>query len=110
MTEKLYVCQSIDNKLCLQTRADVDSWIKNAEEAHGSLEYTVVGSFIPAPNRTPYLITFKHGSIIGYEVVIAVGGNQGAKEHFLGLKRNIGKRIEIKRIQDLSSLIKEYYE
>jgi hypothetical protein len=108
-TEKLYVCQADDTSLSLQTRIDVDSWIKNAEEANGSLSYTVVGSILSGSDKPYFLLTYKNGSIIGYDVVNA-DNEEDAKTLFLAKKRNAGKKIEFKRIQDLSNLIKQYYE
>lgn len=105
--EKLYLCLGDDNSLSLQTRFEVDSWIKDAEEANGSLNQTVIGSL--DPSKSPYFfITFKNGSVLTYDLILAAD-EESAKIKVTTKKRNANKRIEFKRIQNITGLIKDYY-
>lgn len=107
--DKLYLCLSDDYQLSLQTRFEVDSWIKNAEEADGSLNQTVIGSLDPSSEHKYYFLTFKKGGNIISHDLISAGDEASAKIKVLAKKANANKRIEFKRVQDLSELIKQYY-
>ena len=106
--DKLYLCLADDNGLSLQTRFEVDSWIKDVEEADGSLNQTVIGSLDPQSKIPYFFITFKNGSVTTYDLVSAAD-EESAKIKVTTKKRNANKRIEFKRIQNLTSLIKDYF-
>lgn len=105
--EKLYLCLDDNHQLSLETRFEVDSWIKGAEEGDGSLNQTVIGSLDPE-NPIPYwFIIFKNGMTITYDLVNAAD-EASAKIKVNSKKRNAGKRIEFKRLQNLTNLIGAY--
>lgn len=114
MNDKVYVVMSDEHKLSLQTRTEVDAWIKDAEEAEGSLAYTVLGSINIGGNTIPselkfYLFTIKQENSIIYDIVEGTN-EETAKAFCLKRPRYKRKHIEIKRTQELTDLINKFYE
>lgn len=107
--EKLYVCLGDDNQVSIQSRFDVDMWLKHVEEGDGSLSQTVIGSLDQFSSHPHFFITFKNGSVLTYDIVTAPD-EASAKIKVLTKKRNANKKIEFKRIQNLTSIIKSYFE
>lgn len=105
--DKLYLCLDDSHNLSLETRFEVDSWIKEVEEGDGSLTQTVIGSLDPS-NPIPYFfVIFKNGSVVTYDLVNAAD-EESAKIKVASKKRNAGKRLEFRRLQNLTSLIKAF--
>jgi precorrin-6B methylase 2 len=108
MSEKIYVCLYENGGLSLETRFDVDAVITNAEEFQGNMPFTVLGSVKVPVILTAYLIIAKVGTTIVYNVIEAKN-EEAALSIFKSLKRNINRTVSIKRVEDLTHLIKEYY-
>lgn len=107
---KLYLCLSEGNKLFLQTRSEIDKWIKEAEEAFGSLDQTVIGS-VEVPSEIPYFfIVFMNGQKTTVYDLVQAADIESAKNKVLTKKRNAGKRIEFKRVLNIADVIREYKE
>lgn len=108
--EKLYVCLNDDNTLSLETRFDVDAAIKNAEETYNSdMPFTVIGNISTPVEGKAFMIICKNNSSVFYDVITAAS-EEKAIEKLLSKKRFLNKNIEIKRVQDLTQIILNYYE
>jgi hypothetical protein len=105
---KLYLCLSDDGKLSLQTRFEVDEWIKNIEEAMGAFSQTIIGP-VELPNEIPYFfIVFMNGQKTTTYDLVQAADMESAKIKVTTKKRNAGKRIDFKRVFNIADIIKEY--
>jgi hypothetical protein len=109
ITEKLYVCLNDDDSISLQSRDDVDSVIKNAEENLGSLPFTVLGHISIPLEGSPFLFTCTQPKTVFFEVITATNEDE-AKDILLNKKRLKNKTFKIQAVRDLSELVKKYYE
>jgi hypothetical protein len=109
MADKLYVCLNTETfQIDLLTRTEVDGVIKDAEEFDGALPFTVVGNFVTPALDTPFLIVAAFSNSLIYDVIEAKDA-ESAAETFLKKKRFIGKQVKIRKVQDLTVNINEYY-
>lgn len=106
----LYLCLGANNHLFLQTRVEVDEWIKSAEEAFGSMDHTVVGPIdIEEAKQIPYFfIVFMNGQKTTTYDLVQAADVESAKNKVTTKKRNAGKRIEFKRVFNIADVIREY--
>ncbi len=105
---KLYLCLGDNGHLSLETRYEVDSWLKSVEEGDSALTQTVVGS-IDLNNPNPYFfVVFMMGKATTIYDVVDAADEEAARVKIASKKRYAGKLLEFKRVQNLSELTSQY--
>lgn len=115
--EKLYACITNEKfDVILRTRIEVDEAIKDEEELHGDMSYSVVG-----PVKVPEIL---HGGKRAFVLIwtdkinifkdVMTGNNiDEVTNRFFerkGIKEGESNRISPLRIIDFTDKVKEYYE
>jgi DNA polymerase elongation subunit (family B) len=105
---KIYLVLGDSHQLYLETRYEVDSWLKEVEEGHGSINQTVIGS-VDLDVKEPYFFfIFKLNKQTTVYDVISAKTQLDAMTKLALKKRYAGKTIEFKRIQNIENIIRDY--